>query len=468
MTSVSFGPIDSFASFHQALRDLRAYAFGARAPADAELAAALRGEIAAITAWTAHGRTPRLSERMAVRLGWVIREAREAGGPFDAETEQMLDLASNLVWFFANWPPSDAAARDRRFRGPMAGPRVPEAGELAPVLTAIAEALAAAGPAEDPPPPEAFESDAPLFADRMTLTQWTRYVLLPRLAAMAAGEADLPETSDLAALAQPLAFEERTWPLLYALGQLDDLFLEADPDDAEAPPAAPPDRPDPVARPPAPEAPPPIPILFPSAARRHGVSGESAQLMIEPGALRITGAGAAGGGAYRLPIAAVTKARFRFSSASRHRLWDEWQIHLTLDGESEVLILSGFPRLARRWHRAVEQIAGLLLAEGRATLVAGDLGSAVNRLVVALFTGAVLAAVFYGVAPSLFNPALREPGWPGPLPLVILGLRILLFLTVGTLYQLYLTIRFDWPRRIRKQRQIAAWLPGPRLTGASR
>lgn len=116
MKIVSFGPIDSFEAFRKALHDLAAFAtsenFGDEAFADA-----LRRELAAIRAWTAARRTPQLSERLAVRLGSLIRDASENLAPQTAEVDASLDLAANLGWFFANWPPSDELARTRGFLG---------------------------------------------------------------------------------------------------------------------------------------------------------------------------------------------------------------------------------------------------------------------------------------------------------------------------------------------------------------
>jgi hypothetical protein len=50
-------------------------------------------------------------------------------------------------------------------------------------------------------------------------------VLLPRLRDMVAGVTKPPTQSQLCTLARDLAKDEETWPLLHALGELDDLFV---------------------------------------------------------------------------------------------------------------------------------------------------------------------------------------------------------------------------------------------------
>ena len=61
--------------------------------------------------------------------------------------------------------------------------------------------------------------------DTMTTAQWVRWVLVPRLQEIVDGTRPLPAQSQLCTLARDLADDEATWPLLYALGELDDLFV---------------------------------------------------------------------------------------------------------------------------------------------------------------------------------------------------------------------------------------------------
>jgi uncharacterized protein YqcC (DUF446 family) len=71
----------------------------------------------------------------------------------------------------------------------------------------------------------AFQSREPLMRDTMSIPQWVRWVLLPRLREMVTGVTPAPTQSQLCTLARDLAKDEATWPLLYALGELDDLFV---------------------------------------------------------------------------------------------------------------------------------------------------------------------------------------------------------------------------------------------------
>jgi uncharacterized protein YqcC (DUF446 family) len=71
----------------------------------------------------------------------------------------------------------------------------------------------------------AFESKQPLMRDTMTTPQWVRWVLVPRLEDIVDGTTPLPAQSQLTTLARDLANDPATWPLLYTLGELDDLFV---------------------------------------------------------------------------------------------------------------------------------------------------------------------------------------------------------------------------------------------------
>jgi uncharacterized protein YqcC (DUF446 family) len=224
--SRSFGPIDTRADFFAALGRALAHAEGASfwfRP----LQRTVRLQLRAMVAWTDHGRTPLLSERTAVDLGWSIARAREeVEGHEPAEWIAAIEETSRVSWYFECWPETDELARTERFRGSLSYPRTPTVEELRAAAAAIYTELVGTGRVDTfRPPDEAFQSKAPLFSDRMPTTSWVQWVLLPRLEAMVKGEAPIPPKSQLCKLCMPLAEDRALWPLLYALGALDDLFL---------------------------------------------------------------------------------------------------------------------------------------------------------------------------------------------------------------------------------------------------
>ncbi len=73
-----------------------------------------------------------------------------------------------------------------------------------------------------PPPPEAFESKEPFSIDTMSAEQWLQWVLIPRMYALLAAEANLPTRFAIT------AYFEEALPdmekLHDALQRLDDLL----------------------------------------------------------------------------------------------------------------------------------------------------------------------------------------------------------------------------------------------------
>jgi uncharacterized protein YqcC (DUF446 family) len=104
--------------------------------------------------------------------------------------------------------------------------------EIERVARGIASAFDACRAHEPPPADGAFKSKKPrvllnlveLRLDTMTLTQWIRWVLLPYLEGIVLAASPIPRSSTLCTLAMELAHDETLWPVLYALGSLDDLF----------------------------------------------------------------------------------------------------------------------------------------------------------------------------------------------------------------------------------------------------
>lgn len=179
------------------------------------------GELRAIHAWTANGRTPLLSERVASML--AFRAAREVEA-----IDEPLELVSHLErmnavgWFFNCWPTRDS----ERERGALSTSRTPSLDEIDDVASTLRRALIEAGEYDVPRPPEsAFASGEPLFRDTMKIMEWFRWVLLARLDGIVAGTATMPQTSQLCRLCGGISRNPKLWGILYALGQIDDLFL---------------------------------------------------------------------------------------------------------------------------------------------------------------------------------------------------------------------------------------------------
>jgi uncharacterized protein YqcC (DUF446 family) len=220
----SFGTINSRADFFEALDTCLAYAhspdfwlphFGVQ----------VRRQLKAIRAWSANDRTPLFAERESIDINrgiYLMREdLREQEPP---EFHEKIELTRFTAWYFVNWPDSDDAARSASFSGAVSAPRVPERLEIERVARLIASALDACCAHEPPPPDGAFKSNKPLARDTMTITQWTRWVLLPQLEEIVLGARPIPRTSHSCTFAMELADDETRWPVLYALGSLDDIF----------------------------------------------------------------------------------------------------------------------------------------------------------------------------------------------------------------------------------------------------
>lgn len=215
--------IDSHARFSPALDASLGYAESEEFFHPA-LKAGLVAELRAIRAWTAHGRTPRLSERLSCTFAWALFRTRDGGAEEPPEHASRLDLARDVVTFFAKWP----SAEDLRTNGgevPTGVPRTPTPAEVAVVLRHIETEVGKISHAAIWPLAPAFESKEPLMRDTMTTPQWMRWVLVPRLQEIVDGTTPPPAQSQLTTLARDLANDEATWPLFYTLGELDDLFV---------------------------------------------------------------------------------------------------------------------------------------------------------------------------------------------------------------------------------------------------
>ncbi len=227
--SVSFGGLETFADFFAGLDASLAYArfvtfwYG-------RLREPLLEELAAVRAWTFAGREPLLAERITIKFPHVLyREREDLRVEEPPDDRAQIELASDVVWLFQNWPESEELLRRGRYMGAVSTPRSPDSNEFAPVMRRIQVALAPLTAASVRPLATAFASRQPLMRDTMSTAQWVRWVLLPRLEDVVKGVAPPPEGTQLATLARGLALDDATWPLLYALGELDELFHVAFP-----------------------------------------------------------------------------------------------------------------------------------------------------------------------------------------------------------------------------------------------
>lgn len=222
--SVSFGGLDSFADFFAGLDASLVYVRSASfwyVP----LREPLLEELSAIRAWTFGGRKPRLAERSASMFPHVLYRAREDMREAEPPEDRVqIELASKVTWLFQNWPESEALLRRGHHLGGVSAPRAPAPGEFPSVAEGIRVALAPLTRASVAPSASAFASRQPLRRDTMSTPQWVRWVLLPRLEDVVRGVVPVPANSQLMTLARGLALDEATWPLLYALGELDELF----------------------------------------------------------------------------------------------------------------------------------------------------------------------------------------------------------------------------------------------------
>ena len=179
------------------------------------------GEIHALHAWTANGRTPLLAERVASKLSFTAaRELEGVSGP--PELIDHLERLQAIGWFFNCWPANEREMN----RGGLSYGVAPSADSLDRATAALRSALIEAGDYDIPRPPEsAFQSDEPCFRDTMSSAEWIRWVLLVKLDAVLAGNATLPATSQLCGLLGGIGQDPAAWGVLYALGRIDDLFI---------------------------------------------------------------------------------------------------------------------------------------------------------------------------------------------------------------------------------------------------
>ena len=79
-----------------------------------------------------------------------------------------------------------------------------------------------------PPPPSAFASSMPFFADRMEFDAWLQWVLLARFRALIEGSLPLPERCQIAPMAEESLkhIEQDTRALIALLHQLDAMFAD--------------------------------------------------------------------------------------------------------------------------------------------------------------------------------------------------------------------------------------------------
>jgi len=79
-----------------------------------------------------------------------------------------------------------------------------------------------------PPPPSAFASSMPFFADQMSFDTWLQWVLLARFRALIEGALPLPESCQIAPMAEESLqhIEQDTQCLVDLLHQLDAVFAD--------------------------------------------------------------------------------------------------------------------------------------------------------------------------------------------------------------------------------------------------
>ncbi len=181
----------------------------------------LEGELHAVNAWTANGRTPLHAERVASMLAFrAARELDGVAGP--ADLVDHLQRVQAVGWFFSCWPAQASEVN----RGALATSATPSIDNIDRLAAALRRELIAAGEYNIPRPPEsAFASQQPRFRDTMTGMEWVRWVLLVRLDSIVAGTWLIPPSSQLCRLCGGMAVNPKWWGILYVLGQIDELFI---------------------------------------------------------------------------------------------------------------------------------------------------------------------------------------------------------------------------------------------------
>lgn len=77
----------------------------------------------------------------------------------------------------------------------------------------------------------AFDSEQPFYADTMTLGQWLKFVLIPRLRQLMEKEHSLPASANIAPAAEVYLQESRTsvrLPILEALRDVDNVLVHGE------------------------------------------------------------------------------------------------------------------------------------------------------------------------------------------------------------------------------------------------
>ena len=81
------------------------------------------------------------------------------------------------------------------------------------------------------PEPSAFDSEQPFNADTMSMGQWLRYVLIPRLRSLMEGRHPLPDNANIAPAAEVYLQENRSsvrLPILEALRDVDNVLVNGE------------------------------------------------------------------------------------------------------------------------------------------------------------------------------------------------------------------------------------------------
>lgn len=76
---------------------------------------------------------------------------------------------------------------------------------------------------DQPPSAQALQSQQPFCVDTLSFSQWSQFILIPRLEALIASGQPLPSNSDIFSMAQ-----EAYRPVAKPTGSLEALFLQLD------------------------------------------------------------------------------------------------------------------------------------------------------------------------------------------------------------------------------------------------
>lgn len=185
-------------------------------------------ELRAMRAFTADGRAPLVAERQVFRLGWVIsREFDEGGVPIEGEWREMRSRLHGVSNFFAAWPTQEQVLRGDKFAPGihLREPKHPTHGEVAAALDRIVDEMQRVGLWSDAPIEPAKLSFKEAFAsDTMTGPEWLQFIFIPSVRQKISQGLNLPGKSNVSFIAKDLAADERHWPLMWRIGEFDDLF----------------------------------------------------------------------------------------------------------------------------------------------------------------------------------------------------------------------------------------------------